>query len=117
MSYPRMADLKRYQIIWTRSDGAVLPRIDVVSAFDAKSACRKIVKAVGGFTIGARVSAVEVPRDTLDRAEEWLGLNRQVFRERRPDTDPTWYAAVTEAVKEILALDAVADAADAGGGS
>lgn len=112
-----LADLKRYQIVWTRSDDAVLPRIDVVSAFDAKSACRKIVTAVGGFTIGVQVSAVEVSRDVVDRAEEWLGVNRQVFRERRPDADPAWYAAITEAVKEILALDAAADAADAGGGS
>lgn len=110
-----LADLKRYQIVWTRSDGVVLPRIDVVSAFDAKSACRKIVKAVGGFTIGVQVSAVEVPRDVVDRAEEWLGLNR-------PDLTPedhtrggtAWYAAVTDTVKDILALDA---AADAGGAS
>lgn len=113
-----LADLKRYQIVWTRSDGAALPRIDVVSAFDAKSACRKIVKAVGGFTIGARVSAVEVPRDTLDRAEEWLGLNRpDLAPQDHPLGGPTWYAAVTDAIKEILALDAAADAADAGGGS
>lgn len=114
-----LADLKRYQIVWTRSDGVVLPRIDVVSAFDAKSACRKIVKAVGGFTIGVRVSAVEVPRDVLDRAEEWVSLNRPDLTPQAdlPFGGPAWYAATSNAIKEILALDAAADAADAGGAS
>lgn len=110
-----LADLKRYQIVWTTDDGRTLPRIDVVSAFDAKSACRKIVTATGGFTIGVQVSAVEVPRDVLDRAEEWLGLNRpDLAPQDHPLGGPTWYAAVTDAVKDILALDAAADAAEGG---
>ena len=114
-----LADLKRYQIVWTTDDGRTLPRIDVVSAFDAKSACRKIVTAAGGFTIGVQVSAVEVPRDVLDRAEEWVGLNRPDLPSRAglPFGGTAWYVAVTDAVKDILALDAAADAADAGGGS
>ena len=61
-----LADLKRYQIVWTRSDGVVLPRIDVVSAFDAKSACRKIVKAVGGFTIGNAEEVLHTIRSRSD---------------------------------------------------
>ena len=115
MSSPshRLADLKRYQITWTNAHtGEVLPRIDVVSAFDAESACRKIVTAVGGHTIGVRVSAAKVARDVLDRAEEWLGVNRpDLTPQDHPLGGPTWYAAVTDAVKDILALDAAADAA------
>lgn len=111
-----LADLKRYRIVWTRSDGTVFPRIDVVSAFNAKSA---IVKAVGGFTIGVQVSAVEVPRSVLDRAEEWVGLNRPdlTLRVGLPLSGMARYAAVTDAIKEILALDAAAGAAAADGGS
>ena len=114
-----LADLKRYQILWTvASTGAPLPRIDVVSAFDAASACRKIVTAAGGFTIGVRVRAVEISRDVLDRAVEWVNVN-QPDLEPQDHTlgGPKWYAAVTAAVKEILALDAAADAPPSVGGA
>jgi hypothetical protein len=109
-----LADLKRYQILWTvASTGAPLPRIDVVSAFDAASARRKIVTAVGGFTIGTRVRAAEITRDVLDRAVEWVNLNQPDLEPQdQPLGGPAWYTAVTAAVKEILALDAAADAAE-----
>lgn len=112
-----MADLKRYQILWTvASDGTSLPRIEIMLAFDAASAARKAVKRVGGFTIGTRVRAVEVSRDVLDRAVEWVNLNRADIPvlEDQPLGGPAYMRAVNEAVVEILALDAAADAVEGG---